>query len=121
MIRTLLTIATLAATAATVHAQDLALTEVEADDTMVEPLGMNVGELDDMTVYDGAGEAIGEIGDVLQRPDGEITAVSVEVGGFLGMGEKDVVMSLNDLQTGDDGLTTGLSAEEIGVLPEYDD
>ena len=120
--RTLLGALALAGAAATpVHAQDLALTEVEAGDTMVEELGMSVDELDDMTVYDGSGEPVGEIDGVLERPDGTITSVAVEAGGFLGMGEKEIVMPLNALSRGDDGLVTSMSEDEIGVLPEFDD
>ena len=120
--RTLLGAAAIAAAiAAPIHAQDLALTEVEAGDTMVESLGMSVDELDGMTVYDGSGEPVGEIDDVLERPDGTITSVSIEAGGFLGVGEKEIVMPLNALDTGDDGLVTTMTEDEIGVLPELDD
>lgn len=44
------------------------------------------------SVYDTANAKIGEIMDVLVSPDGHITALIVGVGGFLGVGEKDVAV-----------------------------
>ena len=43
-------------------------------------------------VYDGSNNKIGEIMDVLVSPEGKVTALIVGVGGFLGMGEKDVAV-----------------------------
>ena len=41
-------------------------------------------------VYDSSGSKIGEIADVLVNKSGEVTAVILSVGGFLGMDSKDV-------------------------------
>ena len=46
-------------------------------------------------VYDPADNKIGEIMDVLVDRDGKVTALIVGVGGFLGMGEKDVAVPFN--------------------------
>jgi sporulation protein YlmC with PRC-barrel domain len=43
-------------------------------------------------VYDPSNNKIGEIMDVLVSPEGRATALIVGVGGFLGAGEKDVVV-----------------------------
>jgi sporulation protein YlmC with PRC-barrel domain len=52
-------------------------------------------------VYDPADNKIGEIMDVLVDRDGKVTALVVGVGGFLGMGEKDVAVPFNSV-----GITT---------------
>jgi sporulation protein YlmC with PRC-barrel domain len=44
------------------------------------------------SVYDPADNKIGEIEDVLIDRDGKVTSMIVGVGGFLGMGEKDVAV-----------------------------
>ena len=50
-------------------------------------------------VYDMAGAKIGDISDVLVSPsDGKITAVIIGVGGFLGMGEKEVAVSFGAIR-----------------------
>jgi hypothetical protein len=46
-------------------------------------------------VYDPGDNKIGEIADLLVEPDGKIPAVMVSVGGFLGIGEKDVAVPFN--------------------------
>ena len=46
-------------------------------------------------VYDPGNNTIGEISDLLVEPDGKIPAVMVSVGGFLGVGEKDVAVPFN--------------------------
>jgi sporulation protein YlmC with PRC-barrel domain len=43
-------------------------------------------------VYDPSGAKIGEISDVLVGKDGKVEAFIVSVGGFLGVGEKDVAV-----------------------------
>jgi sporulation protein YlmC with PRC-barrel domain len=58
-------------------------------------------------VYNGSNENIGEIDDLVLDEKGAITAVVVGVGGFLGMGEKDVAMPFNSLK---------LSKDEKGAL-----
>jgi sporulation protein YlmC with PRC-barrel domain len=50
-------------------------------------------------VYDPSDNKIGEIMDVLVDREGKITALIVGVGGFLGMGEKDVAVPFNSVRT----------------------
>ncbi len=49
-------------------------------------------------VYDTSDTKIGEISDVLVGKDGKIQAFVVSVGGFLGMGEKDVAVPFNAIR-----------------------
>src|SRR6202162_6271711 len=50
------------------------------------------------SVYDPSDAKIGEIMDVLAERDGKIAVLIVGVGGFLGMGEKDVAVPFNAVQ-----------------------
>jgi sporulation protein YlmC with PRC-barrel domain len=49
-------------------------------------------------VYDQSNTKIGEIMDVLVGQDGQVSALIVGVGGFLGAGEKDVAVSFNTVK-----------------------
>lgn len=69
-----------------------------------------VTDLEGKTVEDANGENIGDINDVLVNERGEVIAVLVGVGGFLGIGEKDVAVSMSALQFGP-GKTEGLKTE----------
>lgn len=61
------------------------------------------GNLDDYDVYGADGKEIGEIEDILLNMDGTVAAVALEVGGFLGIGEKDVLVDWTALEFTRDG------------------
>ena len=70
-------------------------------------------------------ESVGEISDLLVGSDGEIDAAIVGVGGFLGLGEKNVAVSYDNLKltTDDDGsyfVVLETSKEELESAPEFD-
>jgi PRC-barrel domain len=50
------------------------------------------------SVYDPSDAKVGQIMDVLVDRDGKIAVLIVSVGGFLGMGEKDVAVPFNAVQ-----------------------
>lgn len=95
-------------------AGDMATASAGADGPFVTvpPSGAwRVTDLDGKDVYDTAGESIGSITDVLVSEEGDVMAVLVGVGGFLGIGEKDVAVSMSALEFGP-GKTEGLPTEE---------
>ena len=67
------------------------------------------------------GDKIGEIDAVIVGEDGKVAAVIVGVGGFLGMGEREVAIDWSDFQirgNGDD-LQTNMTKNDLKSLPEY--
>lgn len=94
------------------------LTEMPSGDIRAEDL---VG-----TVVYGANDAnLGEIGDVVLTQDGKVDAVIVDVGGFLGVGEKEVAIGMDNLafMTDKDGnkyLYTTFSKEQLDAAAAYD-
>jgi hypothetical protein len=96
------------------------LSEVDDDRTDLTWQGLSIDKLEDMDVYNSAGEKIGEVEDV--HGSGQLSAVSVEFGGTLGVGDKDLVVPLDRLQLGQDGRLTGnMSEGDLAQLPEWDD
>jgi sporulation protein YlmC with PRC-barrel domain len=79
-----------------------------------------------LTVVNSAGETIGEINELLLAREGNVDGVVVDVGGFLGMGERPVLISWNDIrladQNADDKLeaTTSMTKEQLDALPIYE-
>ena len=112
--------AALLAVAGTVQAQQAAggavLREAADDDMMVPPFNKTVEELEDTDLVDQAGAEIGEVEQVLVGEDGQPAAITAEVGGFLGVGQKTVVIGLDRLQLKDDALMTALTKEELGAM-----
>ena len=94
---------------------------IEQDDMMVPGLAMRVDEVEDITVVDAAGETIGEVDEVLGTSDGRPVAVVVEAGGFLGIGEKDVIVDISRLTKNGDNVVLGMSKAEIEALPAWAD
>lgn len=91
---------------------------------------MPVGEIrgDDLkgtTVYGANDVKVGEIGDVVLAPDSKTDAVIVDVGGFLGIGEKEVAVGMDNLKfmTDKDGkkyLYTTFTKEQLEAQTAYD-
>jgi len=76
------------------------------------------------TVYDQTGANIGEVNDLIVSGDGNVEAVILGVGGFLGIGEKDVAVNTNAIQMVQDGnsnrLVVQATKEALEAAPSYD-
>lgn len=93
------------------------LTEVPAADLTAE-------NLEGTTVYGANDENVGEIEDIALTTDGKVDAVILDVGGFLGMGEKQVAVGMDNLKfmADEDGnryLYTQFTKEQLEAQPEY--
>jgi sporulation protein YlmC with PRC-barrel domain len=62
--------------------------------TTVPNNGVTVSEYYKQSVYDTKDNKIGDVNDVLLDKSGQVSAVILGVGGFLGMGEKDVAATV---------------------------
>ncbi len=58
------------------------------------------------TVYNNTNENIGEINEILLDSTGKVAQVVIGVGGFLGIGERNVAVPFTDLKLTQDGSTT---------------
>jgi sporulation protein YlmC with PRC-barrel domain len=86
---------------------------------------MRAEDLVGTTVYGADDANVGEIGDVLLTADGKIDAYLVDVGGFLGIGEKEVAIGSDNLafMTDNDGnkyLYTTFTKEQLDAAAAYD-
>ncbi|TIS01230.1 MAG: PRC-barrel domain containing protein, partial [Mesorhizobium sp.] len=90
------------------------------------PMGnIRVDDLKGTTVYGANDVEIGEIGDVVLTPDNKPDAVVIDVGGFLGIGEKEVALGMDKLKfmTDKDGnkyLYTNFTKEQLEAQAAYD-
>ncbi|MEX2123621.1 MAG: PRC-barrel domain-containing protein [Woeseia sp.] len=67
------------------------------------------------------GEEIGEITEIVMDNDSQQHLAVVDVGGFLGIGEKSVAVAFDELQLSDDGrIQSDLTRETLQSQPEYD-
>ena len=109
-----------AASAPAANAPAMQKPVVKADGQLASNL---VGE----TVYNGTGENaenIGDVNDLVIGPNGAVEELVVGVGGFLGMGEKDVAVDYKTAEwaekNGDRWLVVAMSKEELEAAPTFD-
>lgn len=95
--------------------------EAEDDRAIVQPFNRTVDDIEDMNVYGTGDEKIGEIEEVLIDTSGNIAAVAVESGGFLGIGDEEVVVMLDQLTLEGDRFSTSLTKDQLLALPRWKD
>jgi sporulation protein YlmC with PRC-barrel domain len=109
------------AAGATEHLKTQMLHESKNDDAMVPGLNVKADKLSGMDIYGTDGKKIGDVDKVLADSSNQIKAVTVDVGGFLGIGAKEVVIPISQLQKGQkDRLQTSMTKDEIQNLQKYD-
>lgn len=84
--------------------------------------GMTVGEALGMTVVDAAGETVGDIDYIYRDGAGAYMAV-IGIGGFLGIGEHTVAVSLGDfsIDTERNALILDRTEDELRSMPDIDE
>lgn len=88
----------------------------------VQPPGTIDGEkLIGRNIKNPDGDTIGEVSSVLIGRDGKIEAVIVGVGGFLGIGQRDVAIDWDELEIRDNGQTVlaSMTKDQLKALPEF--
>jgi len=84
-------------------------------------------EINGSYVYGSNDETVGEIDNLMVGDDGKLTEAVINVGGFLGIGEKPVLVSFDDIQVlkSEDGsdyrFYINSTKEQLEQMPEYQD
>jgi hypothetical protein len=76
------------------------------------------------SVYNTADENLGDINDILIGATGQVDGVVLGVGGFLGMGEKNVAVPFNAVTANTDAdgrvkLTVNLTKDQLDAAPDF--
>lgn len=77
------------------------------------PMSHLASDLDDRDVYGANNEDIGEIEDFVINSDGTIAAVVIEVGGFLGVGDRDVLVNFDEIEMVMEGNRMRITAPNL--------
>lgn len=109
--------------AASVATPSLAAPDTTALMTTVPGDNLTVSDVYKQNVYDPQDNKIGDVSDVLLDKSGKVTAVIVGVGGFLGVGEKDIAVPFTALSFAEkDGkryLVMNATKEALQTAPGY--
>jgi hypothetical protein len=76
------------------------------------------------SVYNRAGERIGQVDELLIDNTGKVSAVIIGVGGFLGLGERKVAVNFNSLEmsrepNGNPRMVVDVNKTTLQEAPEY--
>ena len=89
-------------------------------DTMSLATGYRASKIVGSAVVNEASDTIGKIDDVIVSPDGKAPYAVLSVGGFLGMGDRLVVVPYSALKfVGGKMVLPGASKAELKELPEF--
>jgi sporulation protein YlmC with PRC-barrel domain len=81
---------------------------------------MRVDQLVGKSVYNSAGERVGEIDEVVVNRSNRATAAVVGVGGFVGIGEKKVVVPFDNMRMqGDRIVAPNLTKDGVNTMQSY--
>ena len=104
-------------------------TPSQSETTMEKPAAaykgqLSVNDLINKSVKNAANESVGDINDIRIDADGNIAAVIVGVGGFLGLGEKNVALPYDQLSfmRDSDGslvVTADVTKDSLQAAPEW--
>src|SRR5215216_3144587 len=94
------------------------------EQALAAPQGFLASNVIGATVYSQDDQSIGDINDIILSPEGQPSQVIVGVGGFLGMGEKDVVLDMSKLKIAatDNGslkIVVQTTPEELKNMPAF--
>ncbi len=81
------------------------------------------GNLWNKSVYNAQGKSIGELKDILIGNDGRVQAMVIGVGGFLGLGEKNVAVDYDYLQRNGsiapNRITLNMTEQDLRSAPSF--
>jgi sporulation protein YlmC with PRC-barrel domain len=88
---------------------------------MPGPQAADAKKLIGRNVKNGDGDTIGEIKSVFISSEGTVDSVMVGVGGFLGVGEREVQLGWKDLQIADNGekVTVDMTKDQLKAMAPY--
>jgi sporulation protein YlmC with PRC-barrel domain len=92
-----------------------------ADSKMAPSATADTRKLIGRNIKNADGETIGEIKSIYINKDGKVDSVMVSVGGFLGMGDREVRIAWSDLKITDNGekVMVNMTKDELKAKPEY--
>jgi sporulation protein YlmC with PRC-barrel domain len=102
--------------------QDAQDSVANAGDSAMDSLdALGQEEIVGKTVVSQQGEEIGDIEEVVTDTNSQQQLAVIDVGGFLGIGEKSVAVAFDQLQLSNDGrVKSDLTRETLQSQPEYD-
>ena len=81
-------------------------------------VGQNLPNLKGVTVYSADNQDVGRVLEAARGPDGKLQSVQIQIGRFLGLGDKVVSINADALQEIGDRIKLKLGSEQVRSLPQ---
>lgn len=92
---------------------------VEEQDVIAS--GYRASKLVKASIYNDKGQRIGKVDDVIVAPDGKLSIAVVDVGGFLGIGARQVAIPIRQLsQISPKAVLPGATKETLKEMPPFE-
>ncbi len=94
--------------------------------TVVERTALTADSLIGTDVIGPEDEVIAEVGDIILTPEGQVDALLVDFGGFLGIGQKRVAVGIDNLEFTTDAngaqyVWLNVTRDQLEAAPDYDE
>jgi sporulation protein YlmC with PRC-barrel domain len=84
----------------------------------IQEVNQKIAQFKNMPVYSSDGTDLGRVVEVLRTPDGKLQSVQIQVGRFLGLGDKVVTIDGDKIQQMADNIRLRLNGDQVRNLPE---
>jgi len=81
-------------------------------------IAAKVARLRDMPVYSADGKDLGRVVEAMRGPDGKVQSIQIQIGRFLGLGDKVVTIDAGQFQQLADQFKLRLNGDQVRSLPE---
>jgi sporulation protein YlmC with PRC-barrel domain len=85
----------------------------------IRPDQVRASKMIGSTVYDTQNQKIGDVRDIVLDKSGQVADVVIGVGGFLGVGSKDVAVKYSDIKDDNDRLTLSKTKDELSKAETF--
>jgi sporulation protein YlmC with PRC-barrel domain len=85
---------------------------------VIHEAGQKLAQLKNMPVYSADGTDLGRVVEVQRTPDGKLQSVQIQIGRFLGLGDKVVTIDGDKIQQMADRLRLQLNGDQVRNMPE---
>ena len=81
-------------------------------------VGQKIGQLRDMPVYSADNKDLGRVVEAVRGPDGKLQSIQIQVGRFLGLGDKVVTINADQIHQMADRIMLQMNGDQVRNLPE---
>jgi len=84
----------------------------------LQGIGQKIALLKDMPVYSSDNKDLGRVVEAVRGPDGKLQSVQIQIGRFLGLGDKVVTIPASEIREMADRIMLHINSDQVRAMPE---